>query len=248
MIRDVPTVGVRQGNVLRLSGGGYRAALFHLGALTRLNELGLLAGVGTIGAAGGGSIVAAVLAARVPWPLPGAYPRWPDAVAEPLRKIAASNLRSGPLLARPLDGSSTQIGLEDRYARQLVAEVELPGAVPQLVFGGAGMALAEMSAESEDGAIELRWKIDGCCEGGYERALVEESIAAVRTDLDAFGEGEQAVLENHGYLLADDAARASGHAHEPAAPPHPRWMHESRVRQALVASSRRMRRRRERAG
>ncbi len=50
---------------LWLSGGGYRAALFHLGALTRLNELGLLAQTGTVGAVSGGSIVAALLATRV---------------------------------------------------------------------------------------------------------------------------------------------------------------------------------------
>ena len=46
--------------------------------------------------------------------------------------------------------------------------------------------------------------------GGYAAALVSETIAAVRTDLDAFGEAEQAVLENHGYLLADAAARRPG--------------------------------------
>ena len=35
---------------LWLAGGGFRAALFHLGALTRLNELGLLGRTGTVGA------------------------------------------------------------------------------------------------------------------------------------------------------------------------------------------------------
>jgi NTE family protein len=69
---DVPTYGHRQGDVLCLSGGGFRAALFHLGALTRLNELGLLAETETIVAVAGGSILAALLAARVPWPLQGA--------------------------------------------------------------------------------------------------------------------------------------------------------------------------------
>src|ERR1700742_446741 len=58
---------------LWLAGGGFRAALFHLGALTRLNELGLLARTGTVGAVAGGSIVAALLATRIPWPLDGAH-------------------------------------------------------------------------------------------------------------------------------------------------------------------------------
>ncbi|HEX8754014.1 MAG TPA: hypothetical protein VF731_11420, partial [Solirubrobacterales bacterium] len=59
----------RSEKALWLSGAGYRAALFHLGALTRLNELGLLARLDTVGAVAGGSIVAALLARGVAWPL-----------------------------------------------------------------------------------------------------------------------------------------------------------------------------------
>lgn len=39
---------LRSGVALCLSGGGFRAALFHLGALTRLNELGVLSQIQTI--------------------------------------------------------------------------------------------------------------------------------------------------------------------------------------------------------
>jgi hypothetical protein len=45
--------------------------------LTRLNELGLLARTGTVGAVAGGSILAALLATRVRWQLHGAYRDWP---------------------------------------------------------------------------------------------------------------------------------------------------------------------------
>jgi NTE family protein len=41
-----------------LSGGGYRAAVFHLGSLLRLNEAGLLARLRTLSSVSGGSIVA----------------------------------------------------------------------------------------------------------------------------------------------------------------------------------------------
>jgi NTE family protein len=60
----------RTGVALCLSGGGYRAALFHLGGLRRLNELGVLANVDAISAVSGGSILAAVLADKVgdAWP------------------------------------------------------------------------------------------------------------------------------------------------------------------------------------
>ncbi len=46
---------------LCLSGGGYKAAVFHLGALIRLNELGLLLTLDRISSVSGGSITAAWL-------------------------------------------------------------------------------------------------------------------------------------------------------------------------------------------
>jgi NTE family protein len=50
-----------QGTGLCLSGGGYRAMLFHLGALRRLNEAGRLQGLTRIASVSGGSIIAAQL-------------------------------------------------------------------------------------------------------------------------------------------------------------------------------------------
>jgi NTE family protein len=49
---------------LALSGGGYRATLFHLGALWRLNELGLLRKLDRISTVSGGSLMAGILATR----------------------------------------------------------------------------------------------------------------------------------------------------------------------------------------
>ena len=66
----------RHGVGLCLSGGGYRAALFHLGALRRLDELGVLAQVRTISAVSGGAIIANLLAdPRLVWPERPARPR-----------------------------------------------------------------------------------------------------------------------------------------------------------------------------
>ena len=46
---------------LCLSGGGYRAAVYHIGALIRLNQAGLLPRLRTVSSVSGGSIVAAFL-------------------------------------------------------------------------------------------------------------------------------------------------------------------------------------------
>lgn len=58
--------GLEQGIALALSGGGFRAALFHLGSLWRLNELGCLPQLDRVSSISGGSITAGLLGAR--WP------------------------------------------------------------------------------------------------------------------------------------------------------------------------------------
>ncbi|MGC1166794.1 MAG: patatin-like phospholipase family protein, partial [Solirubrobacterales bacterium] len=229
---------------LWLAGGGYRAALFHLGALTRLNELGLLARTGAVGAVSGGSIVAALLATGVSWPLDGGCRDWPERVAEPMRAIARRNARARSFLRRPFPAARDRAALEERYARKLVDSLGgEPARGPRFAFGASGLILSGLAAGWED-CVE--WDLGGCAHPpGYERSLVAEVIAAVRTDLDAFGEAEQAVLENHGYLLADAALRerglvaCKGIEPCPPQPPHPRWMNEERVRGALEASARR---------
>src|SRR6266542_3467144 len=50
------------GMCLALSGGGFRATLFHLGGLRRLNELGLLGSFQSISSVSGGSVMALCLA------------------------------------------------------------------------------------------------------------------------------------------------------------------------------------------
>jgi NTE family protein len=78
---------------------------------------------------------------------------------------------------------------------------------------------------------------------GYSERLVKDVIARVRTDMDHFTEAETAVLENHGYLLANAAVEsylcelASG-ARTPATQPQD-WMDEARVRDALSDSHKR---------
>jgi len=59
-----PLAKPRPGLGLCLSGGGYRAMLFHLGALWRLNELGILRTLARVSSVSGGSITAGVLGLR----------------------------------------------------------------------------------------------------------------------------------------------------------------------------------------
>lgn len=378
----------RRGIALCLSGGGYRATLFHLGALRRLNEIGLLAKVDTISSVSGGSIISALLATGVTWPLAGPLSTedWERLVAARVRRFVKRNLRTPAILRRltdPFNDSAGVRGLMALYEKHLSPAklAELPEH-PRFVFCATDMAfgvnfvferaragdyrlgylsppppewrLARAVAASScfppvfnplpldvapsqlksrrwgkldapggpdvrltdgglydnlglepvwknhravlvsDGgavfsnagdrglfqrigryidildnqavALRKRWLIssflDGDLDGaywgigsasasfarggaGYPEALVDEAIATVRTDLDAFSDAEIAVLENHGYTLAAGAAAThlaslvgSGPT-PPVNPPHPDWMDETRVRGALAGSGKR---------
>src|ERR1700736_2291951 len=58
---DQPPVQPEEGIALAVSGGGYRAMVFHVGALIRLNEVALLRKIKRISSVSGGSITAAIL-------------------------------------------------------------------------------------------------------------------------------------------------------------------------------------------
>ncbi len=380
----------RDGIGLCLSGGGYRATLFHLGSLRRLNELGVLTQVKTISCVSGGSIMAAHLASAVQWPLQGPMTFWENRVAATLRAFTSKNIRTGAILKRLLpwnwfDTSTGVDALEARYAKDLISLKlgELPEK-PNFVFCATDMvfgvnwvfekdrtgdyqagyltphpanwpvarAVAASSCfppvfnplpvqaqtsqfkdgrasqrpnfpkcisdlrltdggvydnlglepvwkdhsivlcsdgggtfdfqadkdlfwriqryvsivENQAGALRKRWLIanfinremEGAYWGigsatasygtgiaaGYSKDLAEGVIAEIRTDLDSFSEAEAAVLENHGYLLANAAIERhlSSLRPFPAPPvdiPHPEWMDENKVRVALRNSSKR---------
>jgi len=134
---------------LCLSGGGFRAALFHLGAVRRLNELGVLGRVSVISSVSGGSILAGHLAERVrPWPAPGeSFPDWETRVAVPFRAFCAKNIRTGPILRRLLnplcwfDGQTQVRALERTYHRKLTGMLlrDLP-ATPRFIFCATDLA------------------------------------------------------------------------------------------------------------
>ena len=79
---------------------------------------------------------------------------------------------------------------------------------------------------------------------GYSSELVRERIAEIRTDLDAFTEAEQKILENHGYFAANRSLTQHFEGRDGPtvvpAPPHPEWTDEAKVRSALATSHRRI--------
>jgi NTE family protein len=381
----------RHGIALCLSGGGFRAALFHLGALRRLNELGILTQVDQLSAVSGGSIFASYLATALSSRLANetSIRDWDAQVAIPFRAFTQANLRTRPLLkwlALPWNWATTSLPVEDmtRSFERTLTPLQLKDLPerPQFLFcstdmtfgcnwvfgkdqiedfreeqqhrlfSSGGFSLGRATAASacfppvfdamhltannkqvayskrdrallkqgsaEDirltdggvydnlglepvwksartilvsdggavfqihsnrtlpmrllryssiidhqvGSLRRRWLIasflDQEMEGaywgigstsehyytsalGYSEEVIDQVISRIRTDLDAFTPAEVAVLENHGYCLAEAAIQqhVKGLIKEPTLPfhlPHPEWMDEYSVRNALWQS------------
>lgn len=137
----------RRGTALCLSGGGYRAALFHLGAMLRLHATGRLHGLEAISAVSGGSIAAAWLATRyVRGRHDGeSFAAWCARidfladVVEPFRRVASRDRRSWPVLATlPWNWlwPSTRVRMLTASYRDAFEGVELRDlpATPRVVF------------------------------------------------------------------------------------------------------------------
>jgi NTE family protein len=85
---------LRSGIALAMSGGGFRATLFHIGTLIRLNELGSLAKLDRISAVSGGAITAGMLACRWKALKAGGFAaaNLERLVTQPLRQFCARNI------------------------------------------------------------------------------------------------------------------------------------------------------------
>lgn len=377
----------RSGLALCLSGGGYRAILFHLGALRRLNELNILSRVNTITSVSGGSIIAGFLATRIKWPLSKPVDDWNSLVTFPVRSFTKRNIRTPAILRRffpwrwfkedsgvqalaeeyerwmPLGiaqlpstpsfvfcATDMAVGVNWIFSKMLIGDYQVgyitpkqervstavaasscfppifnpmrvrdrlnefkDGKIPEgearqkylsdlpltdggnydnlglepvwkthqilLVSDGGGTLDFESDKnllwrvqryssilENQVSALRKRWLISGYIRKelqgtywgigsaassydpqtrvGYSKELASTCLSKIRTDLDAFSDAEAAVLENHGYILADTAIKKHARALlpeivPPLLPPYIEWMEEEKVGKALKHSSKR---------
>lgn len=91
---------------LALSGGGFRAALFHLGSLWRLNELGWLRHLAEVTSVSGGSITAAYLGLHwqdLQFNDNGIAFNFVEEIVPPVRNLCSQTIDFGPVLAGIID-------------------------------------------------------------------------------------------------------------------------------------------------
>jgi NTE family protein len=107
---------------LCLSGGGYRAMLFHVGALWRLNQAGWLPRLDRVSSVSGGSITAAVIA--LAWTRlefeQGAANNFDELVVEPVREMARQSIDVSAALLGALGPGSVAERAAAAYRKHLL--------------------------------------------------------------------------------------------------------------------------------
>lgn len=123
---------------LALSGGGFRAAAFHLGVLKRLDELELLRRVHLLSTVSGGSITGALYALRCVQRgdgTPGSYPV--DALIDEVRPLLTRNFRGRALFGSPRRIVQTGMSFLTRHVSRITL---LADALDRDIFGQAALA------------------------------------------------------------------------------------------------------------
>jgi NTE family protein len=118
----------RVGHALCLSGGGYRAMLFHTGALWRLNELSFLRQLDYIGSASGGAIAAGMLGMNfrhLDFDHGGRALNFHDAIVTHIRRLASRTIDIPALILGPVRPGATGNRLVAAYRKHLFADATL---------------------------------------------------------------------------------------------------------------------------
>lgn len=132
------------GIALCLSGGGYRAMIFHLGVLWRLNELGYLSRLDRVSSVSGGSITAAMLGLK--WNrldfADGVAKSLVDEVIKPLRAFAHETIDVGSVLKGIFLPGSISDKVAAAYRKHLFGEAtlqDLPDDPPRFVINATNV-------------------------------------------------------------------------------------------------------------
>ncbi len=136
---------VQHGIGLCLSGGGYRAMLFHLGALWRLNEFGYLKKLDRVSSVSGGSITAGVLAlnwTKLGFDSAGVARAFVEKVVGPVRNLAGKTIDEGSIIGGIFLPGTIAEKVADAYRKYLFGNAtlqDLPDDPPRFVINSTNV-------------------------------------------------------------------------------------------------------------
>jgi NTE family protein len=139
---------LEEGMALCLSGGGYRAMLFHAGVLWRLNEIGMLPKLNRISSVSGGSITAGVLALN--WQKlnfnNGSASNFEEVIVNPIKRLAGRTIDVSSVVTGTLWFGTIGEKIADSYRKHLFGDATLqdivdeqPGVSPRFVFNATNV-------------------------------------------------------------------------------------------------------------
>jgi NTE family protein len=133
------------GIALCLSGGGYRAMLFHIGALWRLNEWGYLKKLDRISSVSGGSITAGVLGlkwSKLGFSSSGVAQAFDAEVVTPIRALADKTIDEGSIIGGIFMPGSIAGKITNAYRKHLFGSAtlqDLPSDPPRFVINATNV-------------------------------------------------------------------------------------------------------------
>jgi NTE family protein len=155
------------GIALCLSGGGYRAMVFHLGALIRLNEIGILPKLARVSSVSGGSITAAYLGLR--WKDlafdPSGRAAALDLVIDKIREMASTSIDAGAIIGGILLPGS----ISDRVAQAYDETLFRGATLTDLPADGAGPRFVINATNVQSAAV---WRFSRPYMGDYRVGLI----------------------------------------------------------------------------
>ena len=157
------------GVALSLSGGGYRAMVFHVGALWRLNEVGLLRKLKRISSVSGGSITAGVLA--LSWKnldFQAGVAKNFDAVVSSVRKMSEKTIDVGAVIG----GIFLPGTISDRVAKAY-DDVLFKGATLQQFPDDATAQAPRFVINATNVQTSVLWRFSRPYMGDYRVGLVK---------------------------------------------------------------------------
>ena len=161
-----------QGLALCLSGGGYRAMVFHAGALIRLNEAGLLGKLACVSSVSGGSITAGILGAQ--WKhlafVQGIATNF-NIVTDRVRAMADTNVDVGAVIGGFLSPDTISDRVAAAYDRVLFNGATLQDLPDDGKGQGPRFVINATNVQSSD-----LWRFSRPYMGDYRVGLVDEPI------------------------------------------------------------------------
>jgi NTE family protein len=150
------------GIALCLSGGGYRAMMFHTGALWRLNELGYLPRLARISSVSGGSIIAGLLGlkwTRLAFGTQGTSALFESEIVQPIRALASRTIDEGAILGGILLPGTISDKVTDAYRTHLFGGAtlqDLPPDPPRFVINATSVQTGALFRFSRPFAADYR--------------------------------------------------------------------------------------------